>query len=171
MRVIQDDGYLNTFCVCLIHKVAVEANVLIHPYVPCSKYGWSSISWESLYAGYQNSWIDDQPPMGKIQWAQLTKTMAAMAPLPSAGTSVLWSPGSTWRVSTPPFFHGDPVASSSTGDPVEAPTASPVLHAHVAGALKFTEVKSQVGILSILEPTRTSEVHFRLVHFSGWPEN
>jgi hypothetical protein len=68
MRVIQDDGYLNTFCVCLIHKVAVQANVLIHPYVPCSKYGWASISWESLYAGYKNSWIDDQPPMGKIQY-------------------------------------------------------------------------------------------------------
>ena len=168
MRVIQDDGYLNTFCVCLIHKVAVQANVLIHPYVPCSKYGWASISWESLYAGYKNSWIDDQPPMGKIQYPT-NSTMAAMAPLPSAGTSVLLSPGSTWPFSTPPFFHGSCCIILNW-----RPSWSPqpqVLHAHVAGALMFTEVKSQVGILSILEPTRTSEVHFRLVYFSGWPEN
>ena len=111
--------------------------------------------------------------MINLQWEKIqyptNSTMAAMAPLPSAGTSVLLSPGSTWPFSTPPFFHGSCCIILNW-----RPSWSPqpqVLHAHVAGALMFTEVKSQVGILSILEPTRTSEVHFRLVYFSGWPEN
>lgn len=71
--------------------------------------------------GIKSPGLMTNPHWEKIPYPT-NSTMAAMAPLPSAGTSVLLSPGSTWPVSTPPFFHGDPVASSSTGDPVEAPS-------------------------------------------------